>query len=110
MSGVSGRAVPDLLRSAASRATMTSRSTDQVVKRGSFLYEGTARCEVEIIRTDFRPGCADDEAPVEDAYGEFYEIRYRWLAQPSRAGGGYCDSLAEAMAAVEASVKQVTRE
>ena len=89
---------------------MTSRPTDRVVKRGSFLYDGSARCDVEIIQTDFRPGCDDDEAPVADAYGEFYEVRYSRPGQPSRAGGGYCDSLAEAMAAVEATVKLVTWE
>ena len=89
---------------------MTSRLTDRVAKRGSFLYDGSVRCVVEIIQTDFRPGCADDEAPVDDAYGEFYEIRYLWTGQPSRAGGGYCDSLAEAIAAVEATVKEVTWE
>lgn len=50
---------------------MNSRPTDRVIKRGSFLYDGSVRCNVEIIQTDFRPGVADDEAPVEDAYGEF---------------------------------------
>ena len=89
---------------------MTSRPIDRVAKRGSFLYDGSARCDVEIIQTDFRPGCADHEAPIEDAHGEFYEIRYLWPCQPSRAGGGYYDSLAEAMASVEATVKQVTWE
>lgn len=89
---------------------MTSRPTDRVVKKGSFLYDGSARCDIEIVQTDFRPGCADHEAPVEDAYGEFYEIRYLWPGQRSQAGGGYCDSLAEAIAAVEAKVKQVTWE
>lgn len=89
---------------------MTLRPTERVAKRGSFLYDGSARCDVEIIQTDFRPGCADDEAPVEDAYGECYEIRYRWPGQPSRAGGGYFDSLAEAMVSVESTVKQVTWE
>ena len=89
---------------------MTSRPTDRVAKRGSFLYDGSARCDVEIIQTDFRPGCDDDGAPVEDAYGEFYEIRYSWPGQPSQAGGGWCDSLSEAMRAVEATVKEVTWE
>ena len=89
---------------------MTLRPTERVVKRGSFLYDGWARCDIEILQADFRPGCADDEAPVEDAHGEFYEIRYLWPDQPSRAGGGYCDSLADAMASVEATVKQVTWE
>lgn len=89
---------------------MTRRPTDRVVKRGSFFYDGSARCNVEIIQTDFRPGCADDEAPIEDAYGEFYEICYRWPGQPSQAGGGYCDSLTEAIACVEATVKQITWE
>jgi hypothetical protein len=86
---------------------MTSRPTDRVVKRGSFLYDGSARCDVQIIQTNFRPGSADDEAPIEDAYGEFYEIRYSWPGQSSRAGGGYRDSLIEAIAAVEATVKEV---
>lgn len=85
----------------------THRAAGRVVKRGSFLYGGSTRCEVEIIQTDFRPGCADNEAPVEDAHGEFYEIRYLWPGQPSRAGGGYCGSLAEAMSAVETTVKEV---
>ena len=89
---------------------MRSRSKDRVVKRGSFLYDYSARVEVEIIQTDFRPGCGDDEDSVDDAYGEFYEIRYLWPGQPSRAGGGHCDSLAEAMAQVEATVKQVAWE
>jgi hypothetical protein len=86
---------------------MSSRSTDRVVKRGSFLYDGSAPCHIEIIQTDFRPGCDDDEEPIDDAYGEFYEIRYHWPGQPSCAGSGYCDSLAEAMASVETIVKQV---
>ena len=83
---------------------MNSRPA-RVVRRGYFLYDGLARCNVEIIQTDFRPGCADDEEPVEDAYGEFYEIRYSWPGQPSRAGGGYHNTPTEAMAAVEAITK-----
>jgi len=89
---------------------MSSPRPDRIAKRGWFLYDGSARCEVQIIQTDFRPGCADDEAPMDDAHGEFYEIRYSWQEQPARAGGGWHNSLAEALSAVEATVKEVTWE
>jgi hypothetical protein len=84
---------------------MTPRPTDRVVKRGFFVYGGSARCDIEIVQTDFRPGVEDDEAPVDDAYGEFYEVRYSGLGA---AGGGWYDSLTEAMQAVEKIVKDVT--
>jgi hypothetical protein len=85
---------------------MTSRPTDRVVKRGSFLYDGQVRCNVEIVKTDFRPGFEDDEAPEDDAYGEFYEVRFFSPgAQRPTAGGGYYDSLAEAIRGVESSVR-----
>ena len=92
---------------------MNSRPTDCLVRCGTFLYDGSVRCVVEIWQTDFRPGSGDHEDPDdirEDAHGTFFEIRYRWPGERSQAGGGYCDSLAEATAAVEATVEQVTWE
>jgi hypothetical protein len=87
---------------------MTSRPSDRVVKKGSFLYDGLVRCAVEIVKTDFRPGTDDDEAPEEDVYGEFYEVRY---SSPGRkdsvAGGGYYDSLAEAIREVGTKVRDI---
>jgi hypothetical protein len=87
---------------------MTLRPSDRVVKSGSFLYDGPVRCGVEIIQTDFRPGCADAEAPEDDAYGEFYEVRY---SSPSSnnfsTGGGWHDSLADAVREVESKVRDI---
>ena len=87
---------------------MISRPSDRIVKKGNFLYEGSVRCRVEIVQTDFRPGVDDDEAPQEDAYGEFYEVRYSWPAAHGRgAGGGWHDSLVEAVRAVESKVRDI---
>ena len=76
---------------------MISHPTDCLVKRGTFLYNRSARCAVEIWQTGFRPGSGDHEDPDdvrEDAYGTFFEIRY---ASPGwermTVGGGWCDSL-----------------
>jgi hypothetical protein len=87
---------------------MISRPPDRVVKRGSFLYDAQVRCGVEIVQTDFRPGVADDEAPEDDAYGEFYEVRYSSPgSELCRAGGGWHDSLAEAIRSVETRVRDI---
>ena len=87
---------------------MISRPTDRVVKKGSFLYDGSVRCGVEIVQTDFRPGVDDDEAPEEDAYGEFYEVRYSSPGSAKQsAGGGWHDSLAEAVRSVESKVRDI---
>ncbi|HUS37047.1 MAG TPA: hypothetical protein VM680_17005 [Verrucomicrobiae bacterium] len=86
---------------------MPSRPGDKVVKTGFFLYGGSARCDIKIVQTDFRPGVDDDQDPIEDAYGEFYEVNYSGLGA---AGGGSYDSLTQAMQAVETIVKDVTWE
>lgn len=83
------------------------KTADRVVKSGSFLYDDPVRCRVEIVQTNFRPGIEDDEGPVEDAHGEFYEVRYSWPNSENNAGGGYHDSLAEAVRAVESKVRDV---
>ena len=87
---------------------MISRQSDRVVKRGSFLYDGLVRCIVEIVQTHFRPGLDDDEAQEEDAYDEFYEVRYSSPGpQGYGAGGGYYDSLAGAVRAVGSKVREI---
>jgi len=87
---------------------MISHPTERVVKRGSFLYDAQMRCAVEIVQTDFRPGVADDEAPEDDATGEFYEVRYAPAgSEVCRVGGGFHDSLAEAVRAVESQVRDI---
>ena len=86
---------------------MISRPSDRVVKRGTFLYDGSVRCGVEIIQTAFRPGVEDDVAPEEDAYGEFYEVRYSSPGADTCAGGGWHDSLAEAVCVVESKVRDI---
>ena len=87
---------------------MISRPTDRVVKRGSFLYDGPVRCSVEIVQTDFRPGVDDDEAPEDDAHGEFYEVRYSSPGSTTHGGGGgWYDSLADAVRVVESKVRDI---
>ena len=90
---------------------MISRPTDSLVKRGTFLYDGSVRCAVEIWQTDFRPGSGDYEDPEgirEDAHGAFFEIRYASPGQDRMtAGGGWCDSLQAAMSAVESATRGV---
>ncbi len=84
--------------------------TDRLVKRGTFLYDDSVRCVVEIWQTSVRPGSGDEADEPEfaaDAHGTFYEIRYA-SAGSSRitAGGGWHDSLE---AAIE-HVRSVTRD
>lgn len=90
---------------------MTTRPTDKLVKRGTFLYDGSVRCAVEIWQTALRPGSGDHEDPEdvrEDAHGMFFEIRYASPGQDRMtAGGGWCDSLQAAVNAVESVVKDV---
>jgi|ERR1044071_980774 hypothetical protein len=67
------------------------------VRAGTWLYDGTVRCGVEIWRRSLRPGTGDYEDPPDvqdDQEGEWYEILY----EP--AGGGFYDSLKAALEAV----------
>lgn len=90
---------------------MISRPTDCLVKRGTFLYDGSVPCTVEIWQTDLRPGsgdCEDAEDLREDAHGTFFEVRY---ASPGEdrmtAGGGWYDSLQAAITSVRAATRDL---
>ena len=76
------------------------------MKRGSFLYDGTVRCRVEIVQTDFLPS-TDEDAP--DIHGTFYEIHY-WAAGaikgPSSMVYGF-KTIEEAVRHVESAVNGV---
>jgi hypothetical protein len=90
---------------------MESSSTDRVVKTGTFHYDGLPVCKVRIVQTCVRPGSGDHEDAEEwreDQTGIFFRIDYT-LPRSDRfaAGGGYCDSLSEAMDAVAGSVEGV---
>ena len=90
---------------------MSSQAKEQVVKRGTFLYGGTARCAVEILQTDFRPGTGDYEDPEdirEDAHGVCFNIRYASAGpQQFPSGVNGFDSLQAAVAHVEKAVAGV---
>ena len=90
---------------------MCFRPKCSLVKRGTFCYDGSVRCAVEIWQTDFRPGSGDYEDPEdirEDARGTFFEIRYASPGQERMtAGGGWCDSLQAAIRDVESVARDV---
>lgn len=53
--------------------------SDEVVKTGTFLYDGTVLCDVRIVRSVLCPGSGDWEDPPEladDQYGEFFYVQY----------------------------------
>jgi hypothetical protein len=82
------------------------------IKRGSFLYDGTVRCRVEIVQTDFLPGSGDYEDPPEirdDVHGIFYEIHYRsarTTKEPSSIVHGF-KTVKDAVNHVESAVKGI---
>ncbi len=90
---------------------MKASETEQIVREGTFLYDGERLCKVRIVRVGFRPGSGDHEDPEElreDQHGTFYRIDYA----PPRcdrfgAGGGYQTTLEAAVQAVEGSVAGV---
>jgi hypothetical protein len=72
----------------------------QIVKRGTWLYDGTVPCEVRVIKTNYfeHPGPDDEEKdesyPPRDADGNFYfvericRLRFRLLRFLRRRGSG----------------------
>ena len=72
------------------------------VKCGAWLYGGTVRCPVLIVRRDtwYGTGDFDDEPDIsDDAERETFEVLYGLAADPRFAGGGQYASLGEAIAA-----------
>ena len=91
---------------------MSSDATYAVVKRGTFTYDGSVQCGVEIVQTDSRPGTGDYEDPEdirEDVRGTFYEIRYQSAGGDGRFSSGVFgfESVESAMRHVESVAKGI---
>jgi hypothetical protein len=86
---------------------MNLQSGEEVVKTGTFLYDGTVTCDVRIVRRMIRAGSGDWEDPPElanDLHGEFYVVQYGSTTARghfnAQSGGG--TSMQEAIASAEA--------
>jgi hypothetical protein len=87
-------------------------SEEKIVKTGTFIYGDTATGTIQIIQTSWRPGSGDHEDPEEwreDQFGTFFEVRYSLPTgkMESKAGGGYHDTLQEAIKNIEESCERV---
>lgn len=87
---------------------MTLHAGEEVVKNGTFLFDGTVTCDVRIVRSQMRLGSGDWQDPPEladDQYGEFFYIQYGSTTargQFNAAGGGGA-TLQEAIATAESA-------
>ncbi|MFA4887751.1 MAG: hypothetical protein WC595_06070 [Candidatus Nanoarchaeia archaeon] len=86
--------------------------TKKIVKQGTFLYDDVKSVNIQIIETNFKPGSGDYEDPEEiqkDKWGKFYEILYGSTINNNEypAGGGYFDSLENAIKHADKSVKNL---
>lgn len=87
---------------------MTLHAGEEVVKNGTFLYDGTVTCDVRIVRSRMRPGSGDWQDPPEladDQYGEFFQVQYGSTTARGHfhAMGGGGASLQEAIAVAESA-------
>lgn len=78
----------------------------QIVKEGTYLYDGRVVCDVVIVRSPVFHGSGDDEDPPEIANDRDEETFQIWYGSPVargqfNAGGGARFSLRDAMQAVE---------
>lgn len=87
---------------------MTLYEGETVVKKGTFLYDGTVLCDLRIVRSQVRPGSGDWEDPPElanDKEGEFFFVQYGSTTERghfnSSAGGG--ETIEEAIAKAESA-------
>ena len=56
--------------------------TKELVKKGTFLYDGSVITDIQIIKTNIRYGSGDYEDEPEwrdDVEGEFYNIEFQFL-------------------------------
>lgn len=70
---------------------MNSDATHPVVKRGTFLYDGSVLCGIQIVQTDFSPGSGDYEDEPEsrdDKHGTFYEVQMQAAGGDGRYSSG----------------------
>jgi hypothetical protein len=90
---------------------MDASEKGQVIREGTFLYNGERLCKVRIVQVGLRPGSGDHEDPEEwrdDQRGIFYRIDYtpprsdRFAAQ-----GGYLSTLEAAVQTVQESIQGV---
>ncbi|MDQ1834851.1 hypothetical protein [Massilia scottii] len=87
---------------------MTLHAGEEVVKNGTFLYDGTVSCDVRIIRSQKRPGSGDWEDPPEvadDKHGDYFYVQYGSTTvrgQFNAAGGGGA-TLQEAISAAQST-------
>jgi len=87
-------------------------SEEKIVRTGTFIYGGTAKGTIQIVQTSWRPGSGDHqdhEEWREDQIGTFFEIKYSLPSDSmeSKAGGGYYETLQEAVKKIEESCEQV---
>ena len=91
---------------------MRETMNQPIVKTGKFLYADSISVNIRIVQRDFRPGSGDDEDEQEyrdDLPGIWFEIQY---GSPTGihtfpAGGGYFQTLEEAMEVAEKSVNMI---
>jgi hypothetical protein len=89
---------------------MTER-IKEIVKRGTWLYDGTVRAEVLIIRQNYfeGPKIVDEEPtpgyPPTDSQGCFYAIEYDIPRGGAGGSGPVFGSLADAVQKAEATIK-----
>lgn len=79
-----------------------------IVKTGTFVYGETTEGTIQIVQTSWRPGSGDPEDPEEfreDQAGTFFRIDYRFMN--STPGGGYFNSLEEAIRSAESNCQNV---
>ncbi len=72
--------------------------SDRCVLTGTWTYEGSVECRVEIWRTNLRPGSKDPDDPPEfrdDQPGEWYEVLFEPAGggRIGQAGGGWHETL-----------------
>ena len=86
-----------------------SKSREQAVKTGTFLYAGTIECDVRIVRSQVRYGTGDQsDSPkiAEDVDAETYYVQYGSTVQRGvfTSGSVACETLQDAMLAAESQL------
>ena len=87
---------------------MTLYEGEVVVKRGTFLYDGTVTCNLRIVRRRVRPGSGDWDDPPElanDKEGEYFYVQFGSTTDRGRfnASGGGGATIDEAIAVAESA-------